>query len=563
MQQRLLACGMRPINNVVDVTNYVLLEYGQPLHAFDFHRIVDQKIIVRRAREGERIITLDGVERALSPGMLLITDPLGHIAIAGVMGGAGSEVSEETSAVLLESANFNPVSLRRTSRELRLRTEASLRFEKGLSPELPLPALRRATQLILELAGGEAAAGIIDVYPGRREREPILLTASQVKALLGIEVSQEQIITVLESLGFACQEAGDSRIWVRVPYWRSDVNLAADLAEEVARIIGYDQIPVTMLSSPLPPQQPDPLLSLREKVRDILAGCGLQEVITYSLTSREKLEWISPSGYSSPTLRLANPMSTEQELLRTTLRPGLLSTLAANQRHEPSGIRIFEVGKIYLPREKDLPREQEMVAAVLSGPRLEPSWFGEQGWLDFFDAKGVVETLLQRLGVSASFESSEDASFHPGKRARIVVKGTEVGVVGELHPQVAENFDLLPRPVSLLEIELEKLLPLLPARVEYKPLPRFPSSVRDLAIVVDREVPAGKIQDIISSFPLVSQVVLFDLYTGEPVPPGKKSLAFRITYQSPTHTLTDEEVHHTQQEILTRLEQELGATLRQ
>jgi len=559
MQQRLNACGMRPINNIVDVTNYVMLEYGQPLHAFDFRQIRGGKIIVRRASEGESIISLDGAERILNPDMLVIADSQLPVAIAGVMGGADSEVIAPTTSVLLESANFNPVSIRRTSTNLKLRSEASLRFERGISLELTLPALKRATQLILELAGGKAAKGIIDVYPGRRDTKPILFHTSWVKRLLGIELKREQIVEILTSLGFECQPTNSLEIEVNVPYWRMDVSGAADLVEEIARIIGYDYIPTTMLGGQLPQQQADPLINFREKLRDLLVGCGFQEVITYSLASRERLAKITLPEYS---IRVANPLTMEQEYLCTSLRPNLLALLSSNQKHEEGGIRLFEIGKVYLPREKDLPEERQMLVGVLSGPRVERGWLGEKGWLDFFDAKGVVETLLGRVGIEADFEAGKEESLHPGRAAKIVIDHNVVGIIGELHPKVAESFDLLPQPVVLFELELEKLLPYMSLRGKYRPLSRFPESVRDIAIVVDAEVPAKKVQDIIHGFPLVSQVSLFDLYTGEQVPSGKKSLAFRVVYQSPAHTLTDEELEKVEREILARLSREVGATLR-
>jgi len=558
MQQRLNACGMRPINNIVDVTNYVMLEYGQPLHAFDFRQIRGGKIIVRRASEVEGITSLDGAERILNPDMLVIADSQFPVAIAGVMGGADSEVIAPTTSVLLESANFNPVSIRRTSTKLKLRSEASLRFERAISPELTLPALKRATQLLLELAGGKAAKGVIDVYPGRREVKPIIFHTFWVKRLLGIELKRKQIVEILTSLGFECRPTNSMEIEVTVPYWRMDVNGAADLVEELARIIGYDYIPTTMLSSQLPRQQVDPLVRFREKLRDLLVGCGFQEVITYSLASRERLAKI---GLPEHPVRVANPLTTEQEYLRTSLRPNLLALLASNQRHEEGGIRLFEIGKVYLPREEDLPEERETLVGVLSGPRIEHSWLGEKGRLDFFDAKGVIETLLGRVGIEADFEAGREETLHPGRAAEIVVDRNVVGIIGELHPEVAERFDLLPQPVALFELEIEKLLPYV-SPGEYRPLSRFPESVRDIAVVVDAEVPAKKVQDIIRGFPLVSQVSLFDLYTGEQVPSGKKSLAFRVVYQSPTHTLTDEELEKVEREILSKLSQEVGATLR-
>lgn len=559
MQQRLLAGGMRPINNIVDVTNYVMLEWGQPLHAFDYRELKEGKIIVRRARNEEVVTTLDGVDRPLTDDMLVIADAQSPVALAGVMGGAESEVTPGTTSVLLESANFNRASIRYTSARLRLQSEASSRFEKGISPELTLPALRRATQLLLELAGGQAAAGVIDVYPGKVEGKPISLSSNQVKRLLGIEVDVDQIAKVLTSLGFRCESAvPSSELGVTVPYWRTDVSSATDLVEEVARIIGYDKLPTTMLGSPLPRQRPNPMIALREGLSGILVGSGFQEVINYSLTSQDMLEKVAPAP---APLRIANPMTREQEYLRTTLRAGLLATLSLNQRREENGIKLFEVGKVYLPREKDLPDEREILAAVLSGPRQELSWLGGEESLDYFDAKGVVECLLNRLALAYSFETCRDEGLHPGRRAEIVLDGNRVGVIGELHPRVTENFELS-GPVYLLEIDVTRLLPYTLSPRKYQPLPRFPGTIRDMALVLDAHLVSQKVCDIIKGFPLVSQVTLFDHYTGEQLPRGKKSLAYRVVYQSPTHTLTDAEVDRVHQEIISLLNKELGATLR-
>jgi len=558
MEQRLLACGMRPINTIVDITNYVMLEYGQPLHAFDFERIRKNKIIVRRARDGERLTSIDGVDRELSSDMLAIADGEGAVAIAGVMGGAASEVTEDTTTVLIESANFNSVSLRRTSAGLKLRSEASLRFEKGLSPELPMLALRRATQLMAELSGGKIAKGIIDIYPGKGETKPISLTSRQVERILGIKVKQEKIAEVLRSLGFGCELAGPRELSIAVPYWRTDVRLAEDLVEEIARVIGYDELPTTLPSGALPRHEPDPMRALRERVSDILTGCGMQEVITYSLTSLEVLRKV---GSDLAPLRVANPIITEQEYLRTTLRLGLLQTLSANEKHEEGGIRLFEAGKVYLPREGDLPEEHYMLGGVLCGPGIDRSWHGEGQALDFFDAKGFLETLFARLGVEASFEPTENDIFSPGRAARVILGSQDVGLLGELHPRVVESFDIS-RPVYIFDIDLEMLLPATTALRKYRPIPRFPVTLRDIAVVLDAATPSKKVNDIIESFPLVASVTLFDVYTGEQMPPGKKSLAYRILYQSPSRTLTDEEVNKEQEKILQRLNRELGATLR-
>ncbi|MBN2100263.1 MAG: phenylalanine--tRNA ligase subunit beta [Dehalococcoidia bacterium] len=559
MQQRLTASGMRPINNIVDITNYVMLEYGQPLHAFDFRKIGGARIVVRRARAGEKLTSLDGVDRELRPDMLVIADQSIPVAIAGVMGGADSEVTEVTTSVLLESANFNQVSIRRTSSGLKMRSEASMRFERGISPELTVPALWRATQLMLEIAGGTASKGMADVYPGKKEAKVIRLRTAYVMQLLGLEVSQEQIIDVLVSLGFQCVPAGSENTAVTIPYWRTDVSEPADLSEEVARILGYAAIPTTTLSSELPRQQVDTRLSFREQLRDLMVAAGFQEIITYSLTSQHKL---TKAASAENAVHVANPLSTELEYLRTSLRPGLLTTLAANQKYEEGGIRLFEIGRVFLGRGSDLPDEREILGGVVSGPRGELSWFGEKGQSDFFDAKGAVESVLSRLGIEAEYEAGGEDKLRSGRVARVVVGQTTVGIIGEIHPRVAESFDLLPQSVALFELDIENLLSVAKEKQGYHPLSRFPRSVRDIAVLVDVQVPAKKMLGVVRSVPLVSQVSLFDLYSGRQVPVGKKSVAFRIAYQSDSHTLTEEELETTENEILDRLAKDVGAARR-
>jgi len=564
MQQRLLACGMRPINNIVDITNHVMLEYGEPLHAFDYHQIRGNKIIVRRAEKGETLVTLDGARRLLSRDMLVIADQERAVAIAGVMGGADSEMTEQTTAILLEAANFNPASIYHTGNTLGLPSEARMRFERGISPDLTIPALKRATQLIIQLAGGEAAEGLVDAYPGKQEREPILLSTGEVSRLLGVDFSLDQIKGALASLSFDCQPADSaSEVWVTAPYWRSDINLAEDLVEEVARIIGYDQIPVTMLNESVPRQDSEPILGFKQEVRRSLTGYGFQEVITYSLTSLDLLNKLLPEPYplEPMPLRVARPMTAEQEYLRPNLRANLLAALSANRRHEEGGIRLFELGRVYLTRPKDLPSEPEMLCGLLTGLRFEPSWHGGEEWLDFFDAKGVVEGLLRRWGVEASFEPCRDESLHPTKQSAIAIEGKRLGVIGELHHKVVEAFDLSGE-AYLFELNLTALLPFTLGHKLFQPISRFPVIVRDIALVVDAGVAHRQVQDIIGGFPLVTQVALFDLYTGGQLPADKKSLAYKITFQSSSHTLTDEEVNEVQQQILSKLSKQLGATLR-
>ncbi len=582
LQQRLNSCGMRPINNVVDVTNYVMLEYGQPLHAFDYHKIKGRQIIVRRAGNGETITTLDGSERTLNPDILVIADKEEAVAVAGVMGGLASEVTDKTDNILLESANFNQAAIRRGCSYLQVQSEASIRFDKGLNSELPLLPLKRATQLLLELTGGKAAKGIIDVYPGKSESKPILLTAREAERLSGLKVSINGILKVLKPLGFECQETNSgSQISVSVPYWRSDVKCSADLVEEIVRIIGYEKIPITRLGSPLPQQKSklSPAAqrsNLRDKLRNVLTGVGFQEILTYSLVSLEKLQKLSPKlELRISPLKVANPMTKEQEYLRTSLRAGPLATLAHNQKFEQAGIRLFEIGKIFLPQhppviaseakqsqeERELPQEKEMLCAVLSGARAELSWQTDKEPLDFFDAKGVVENLLNQLGLKVSFDIGDDETLFPGRGANIIVEDDRVGILGDVHPKIAQAFELS-NAICLIEIDLEKLLTKITGIKEYQSIARFPSVTRDIALVIDEQVSYGRVEETIQSFPLVTKVALFDLYRGEQIAEGKKSFAIRIVYQSPSHTLTDEEVDRTQQQMLAKLHQELGATLR-
>ncbi len=565
LQQRLLACGMRPINNVVDITNYVMLEYGQPLHAFDYDELKGKQIIVRRALPGETITTLDGVTRVLSPEILVIADAEKAIAVAGIMGGAETEVKDGTSSVLIESANFNPAVIHHGRKDLRLSSEASLRFEKGLSLYLPLIALKRATQLMAELTGGRVVKGLVDAFPGMQEQRQILFAVGDVKRFLGIDLARDKIVDTIRVLGFGCEETTDlSYVKVSVPWWRSDISCTADLVEEVARIIGYDAIPTTMLSAQLPKYELNPALTLKKELQDIMVGCGFQEVLTYSLVSLEALSKLSPESRLCVPMpvKIANPMSREWEYLRTSLRPGLLTSLARNRRYEEDTIRLFELGKVFFSRKADLPEEKEMLCAVINGTRYRPFWKGELEEVDFFTAKGVVETVLSRLGIEANFENGDDESLLTGRCAWVVADKNRIGVVGELHPKVAAAFEV-PANTFLIELELDKLLNLSAGReIKYQPLPKYPSASRDVALLVNEEVTYQQIYSTIRGYPLVSSVSLFDLYAGEQVPKGKKSLAFRIVYQSPTHTLTDAEIEEVQQQILTKLSHDFGAILR-
>ncbi len=564
MQDALSKAGQRPVNNIVDITNYVMLEYGQPLHAFDFDQVRDRTIIVRPARDGEVLTTLDGQIRTLRPPMLMIADSRDAVGLAGVMGGANSEMHEGTTSVLLESASFDPINTRRTASALRLSTEASHRFERGIRSELATLALRRATQLILETAGGTAAEGIVDLYPGRRERSPVSLSASRIRQVLGVDYEMAEMERILVSLGFRCSSpsTGEKTLIAEVPYWRSDISIEDDLVEEVARIGGYDAIPTTTLSTPIPHHQPDDLITVRERARDLLAAAGMRETISYNLTSLGALD-VSPRP-----IRIANPMSAEQEYLRTSLRSAVLGTLSSNRRTAAgAGIRIFEIGRVFLPREgavgPELPDEREMLVGVLSGRRFPPSWRAPSVDMDFFDAKGVLERLFGGLGVPAEYVRAEDPVLHPGKTARISSGGETIGVVGELHPRVSSRFDLGETPVALFEIDVRTLVRAVEAASgDYRGVSRFPQAYRDLALIVDGDIPSARIQEIIEDQKLVLESSPFDVYTGEGVPPGKRSIAYSVTFQAADGTLTSEQVDDAQTDILRRLKREIGATLR-
>jgi phenylalanyl-tRNA synthetase beta chain len=563
MQNRLRAAGLRPINNVVDVTNYVMLEMGQPLHAFDLHKLMEQRIVVRRAAEGETLELLDGRLASLTPEMLVIADAQRPVAVAGVMGGANSEVDPSTTAILLESANFHGPSIRRTAQALKVRTEASLRFEKGLSRHLPLYAARRAMHLLLRLCGGQAATGLLDVFPGKTKEPRITVSRRRLATVLGLDLPPAQVRQSLSSLGFSCRWMPPDTYVVRVPYWRSDVRIPEDVAEEVARVLSYERLPTALPRGTIPPAEAQPLRDFRERARDALAAAGLQEVITYPLLDKESLtQTLSPQEMAThPPLRVANPMSRELEYLRTTLRPGLLRVLARNLRVRLSLPGFFEVGRVFLPRADDLPREVEMAAIVMGGMRYDRWGRPSDEPVDLFDLKGALEAALDRLGIRARYRPTSHPIFLEGQTAAILVGGEVVGLLGLVHPRVAGHFQVEGR-AFLAELDLERLLPFAQAVRRYRPFSRFPPVREDLAIIVDDGVPAQEAQTIIEESPLVTTAQLFDVYTGPPVPPGKKSLAFAITYQSLDHTPTDEEVAAERARIVARLREALGAVLR-
>ena len=568
LRDALAKVGQRSINNVVDITNYVMIEYGQPLHAFDLDLIKDRTVIIRAAQAGESIETLDDETLELRPPMLTIADSTNAIALAGVIGGTGTAVNDTTTSLLIESANFDPINTRRTAAALNQKTEASYRFERGIRADLVPRALKRATQLILQEAGGTAAKGIIDLHPGRAEDPVIEVTLERISKVLGVDFEREAVEETLLSLGFEPARPGkDSTMWMTVPYWRADIAIEDDVVEEIARIRGYDSIPTTMLSAPVPHHPPHPERDLRERVRDHLISTGMQEVISYSLTSREVLAAAEALTDGADPLAVANPMSSRLEYLRTSLRGSALQTLASNRRvSRDEELRIFEIGRVYLPRGANgssLPKEVETVIGLMSGPRLPTSWLGGEAEMGFFDAKGVLESLFGRLGLQSVYERADDPILHPGKSAKVTCGGTKVGVLGEVASGILERFDLDGGAVAMFEIDLASLWAAMStATAGYRPISRFPESERDMALIVDKAVPSSAVQSIIDRHKLVTESTPVDVYVGEAVPTDKKSVAYRVVFQSSKDTLTAEQVNRAQEDILGRLRRELGAELR-
>ncbi len=584
LQRRLHLCDMRPISNVVDVTNYVMLELGQPLHAFDAATL-HGGIRVRRARPGERLTTIDDVERALTPDMLVIADERGPIAVAGVMGGAATEVSATTTRLVLESAHFEPRSVRRTARALRLATEASRRFERGVDPGGTTRAAARATALILELAGGEAATGHVDVYPRPEPPRILRVTPGEVNGLLGERYSAATISATLRSLGFQVTEeapepGAEPALVVHVPSFRRDVVGPADLAEEVARIRGYDTIPTRLPTGALPPLTTDPRRERELAVKRALVGCGYQEVITYSLVDGFQAQRLDsgaawPPAQTTPEaaaqaaaaaglIPIYNFMSSEHAFLRQTLLGSLLATLATNLRHRER-VYLFELARVYLPPLAPLPTERLHLGLVFCGPREPATWCAPPVPGDFFDLKGAVEAVLRTLWIAEPrFVPERHPTLHPGRSAAVLAGETRLGVLGQVHPVVAERFDLEGRAVYAAELDFDALHTVAGEQPPYVPLPRLPGVAVDLAVVVDEAVPEADVAATIraAGAPLLAAMRLFDVYRGAPVPPGRKSLAYALVFRAPDRTLTDEETAGVQAAIETALRERFGATIR-
>ena len=575
MRRRLTYAGMRPISNVVDVTNYVMLEWGQPLHAFDYDRLVARAggkpptITVRPARPGETLKTLDGVDRKLTPDMLVIADTAGPVALAGVMGGAETEVSAATTNVLLESASFDFLSVRRTMKVLNLPSEASLRFSKGVPPASVPAAAGRAAELLRLHAGATVCTGTVDVYPDPAPPRVIDLSMAEVRRVLGVGLPLAECARLLGTLEFGVEESGPDALRVTAPPHRLDIQEGpADLIEDLARLHGYDRLPATLLADELPPQAANEPLAFEEKLRDLLAGLGLQEAVSYSLTTPEAEKKAgTPEG---PYVTLLNPVSSERSVLRRGLLAGVLEAAERNLRHADA-VRLFEVGSVYLPREGEkLPDEPRRLALVLCGRRRPEFWEDaarDSGTVDFFDLKGVVEALAAALNlpdVSYRPPQSPVPSLHPKRSAELLSGNKLLGTFGELHPRVAEALKLEGKTVLGGELDVEVLRAAAPARFRAAPVPQFPAALRDVAVVIAEDVPAGRVESEIRAAGggLLSAVRLFDVYRGDSIPPGTKSLAYALTYQAPDRTLTDKEVDKAHKKIEDRLTHVLKAQVR-
>lgn len=605
LQRRLRLAGMRPINNVVDISNYVMLEVGQPNHAFDWdvlrRRAADYnavqsggsngepgpvKIITRLAEPGEPVLTLDGKTHKMPDFSILVTDPKGNLSIGGIMGGGESEVSDSSQNILLEAAAWNFINIRRTSQALNIYSEAGYRFSRGVHPAQAMVGALRGAKLLTELAGGTIVGDVFDYYPQPPEPVTIDLPQTEVTRLLGIELSLEEIKRILTALEFEVEElelttSNPKSLRVTVPDHRLDISSEpttgrADLVEEIARVYGYDRVPVTEISDELPPQRNNPALSREEQSRDLLIQAGLQEIITYRLTTPESEARVLGPDYaaSASYVTLANPSTPERAVMRHSLLNSVLEIVSENSKHHDR-VQLFEVGHIYLPNQGAkgeaaiLPTEQRRLVLAMTGPREAVSWRpADASPVDFFDLKGVVEALVNGLHVpGVSYGPATHPAYYAGRVAELSVNDQAVGLFGQLHPLVVRAYEIQveeDQPVLAADFDLDALLAQVPAGHVVKSVPRFPPVQQDIAVVVDEAVPAERVQALVAQTgaPLLTEVRLFDVFRGEQLGAGKKSLAYSLTFQSDEQTLTDKAVAKQQQKIVKRLEYELGAKLR-
>ncbi len=557
MQQRLINSGMRPINNIVDITNYVMLEYGQPLHAFDLNHIEGNKIVVKKAEENELFKTLDGRERKLKPTMTVIADGKKTLALAGVMGGEQSEVREDTDTILIESANFDANTTRLTSKDLSLRTEASSRYEKGVDPNIAGIAADRACQLIVELGAGEVLKGAVDVYPEQRKSHKVSIRPKKINDIIGISLSNEEMINILKKLELEAEDLKET-IEVTVATHRMDLLIEADFAEEISRIHGYDKIPSTMAKGSISVGgMPDKQI-IEDIAKDLLNGMGFNETLTYSFVSPKTIDMINigENSIKRNMVKLINPLGDETSVMRTSLLPNILEVASRNTNRKINEFRAFEIGQVFIPR---LGLEGELPFEI---PNLVMAMYGKE---DFFTLKGVIESLLDNLGIKdyKFVVEKNHTSYHPGRCANIIVGDHVLGTIGELHPKVIENYDLNQK-CYCGELDFSILIELTQIERSYEPLPKYPSISRDFAIVVKDTVLVKEIEDIIKAKgqDILESFKLFDVYQGDQIQEGLKSVAYTITYRNKERTLTDKEVSLVHESILSKISEKLGGKLR-
>lgn len=553
LRDRLTACGVRPINNIVDITNYVMLEYGQPMHAFDREYLKGGEIVVRRARDGEEITTLDGIKRTLAGSMLVIADGERAVAVAGVMGGENSEISESTKNIVFESASFEKTSVRLTSKGLGLRTESSSRFEKGLDSELTLLAINRACELVEMLGAGEVADGIIDVRNDKRERKTLPFEPEKINRLLGTQIDTDFMVKTLRSLDFYVDT---DNMQITCPTYREDVLGFADIAEEVARIYGYNNIPSTPMSGAATVGLLTFEQEIKERICNTLSMLGCYEVVTYSFTHPKSLAMIERENELEGCIRISNPLGEENSIMRNNMLHSMLEVLATNQNQRNQNIRIFEIGTVYKAEELPLtalPREEKVLAVA-----------GCEG-MDFYDLKGLIEELFTVLKVfDYEFRpESQNPSYHPGAAAAVWVGGQCAGIIGEVHPDVLDRYSI-DGAAYVAELAFDKILAGVNKSVKYKQLNRYPAVSRDIAVLIDDHVLAADVEKVIRKYAgkTLEELKLFDVYKGKQIPEGKKSMAYSATFRAADKTLNESDVNKTMEKILTMLSKELGAELR-
>ena len=571
MRRRLESAGIRSINNVVDVTNYILLEWGQPMHAFDYTLLDQGKVIVKKAAPGEKFFTLDNKERLLDGDVLMICDSSKSVALGGIMGGLNTEVTEKTATLLLESAYFNPQNISKTSRKLGIKTESSLRFEKGVDPESVVPALNRAAQLMAELANGKIARGVIDVYPHPFAKPPrVRVNPQRVNRILGTRIPPSTMINYFERLGIKVEAQDQEKIMVAIPSHRKDLKEEIDLVEELARVHGYDKIPETLPGMSIPEEKGETLFRQEKEVRSLLSNNGFFEVITYSFISPEMIRslHISDDHPFLSAISIANPLSKDQSVMRTTLLPGLLSTVVTNHNHNNMDLKIFELGKVFFQEEKKLlPREKLMLSGLVCGLRAEEAWNHPPEETDFYDLKGFLENIFHLISLKNIYFQIDKSIpyFHPGLSSRIVLEGDQIGVIGEVHPHVLDYLEIS-KKIFVFEVDFGKIIHYCGRKEKWaKPLPKFPSVSRDSALIVDEDIACQTIVDAIISAKVkyLQEIKVFDCFQGDQIPCGKKSLAFRMMFQSPDRSLTDEEVNGFFEKILSHLKNKMEIELRQ